>query len=155
MKKGFTLVELLVVIAVIAVLAAIVVVAINPSKKIAQSRDAATKTGIQQIVSGLQTYFTQKVSYPAALSDLQTSGELTAVPKSATGASFSYTPDPTGCTTAANDCLNGAVYYTYESPNTACAAGENSYWGWTSSSGVVGKICSTAAPTYASTPVPD
>jgi len=150
-KKGFTLVELLVVIAVIGVLAAVVLVAINPAKKLAQARDTQRKSGIQQISTGLSTYFTQKTSYPAALADLVTNNELKNLPKNPSGTDFSYAVTPTGCTTANKDCTGGVLYDTLESPNNACATGL-AYWGWTAGSGIIGKICTTGTP--ASTDVP-
>lgn len=154
MKKGFTLVELLVVIAVIAILAAIVVVAINPTKKLQQSRDASRKASVQQMVSGLATFYTQASSYPAALADLVTQGELKSLPKTPTGGNFSYLASPAGCTTAAKNCTDAVIYDTLESPVTACGTG-TAYWGWTSSSGVIGKICTTGTPAYTDTPVVD
>ncbi len=154
MKKGFTLVELLVVIAVIGVLAAVVLVAINPAKKLAQARDAQRKSGIQQISTAISTYYTQKTSYSAALADLVTNGELKNLPKDPTGVDFSYTVTPTGCTTANKDCTGAVLYDTYESPNTACASG-TAYWGWTSGSGAIGKICTTGTPTSSDVPTTD
>lgn len=154
MRKGFTLVELLVVIAVIAVLAAITVVAINPAKKLAQSRDAAKKSSMQQVVTALSTYFTQKSSYPAATTDLVTTGELSNLPKGPTGVDFSYVANPTGCTTAGKDCVGAVIYDTYEQPNTQCVTGV-AYWGWTSASSSIGKICTTGTPTSSDVPVVD
>lgn len=154
MKKGFTLIELLVVIAVIGILAAVVVVAIDPAKKLGQSRDASRKTGIGQIVTALVSYYTQKTSYTAALADLVTQGELKTLPVGPTGAAFSYAVTPAGCTTAGKDCTAAVIYDTYEYPNAACASGV-AYWGWTSSSGQVGKICTASTPTPADTPVSD
>lgn len=147
--------ELLVVIAVISVLSAIVVVAINPAKKLAQSRDAVRKSSLQQIVTALASYYTQNSSYTAALTDLVTTGELKSLPKTPSGGvDYSYVPNPSTCTSAAKTCLNAAVYDTYEQPNTACATG-TAYWGWTSSAGIIGKICTTATPAYSDVPVAD
>lgn len=154
MKKGFTLVELLVVIAVIAILAAVTVVAVDPAKKLAQSRDAARKASLQQIVTSLSTYYTQNASYPAATADLVTNGELKSLPKGPTGSDFNYVSNPATCTTAAKNCTGAVLYDTYEQPTTACATG-TAYWGWTSGSGVIGKICTAGTPAYSDTPVVD
>lgn len=154
MKRGFTLVELLVVIAVIAVLAAITIVAVNPAKKLAQARDAARKSSIQQVVTSLATYYTQNSSYPAAAEDLVTNGELKNLPKGPTGADFSYVINPASCTTAGKNCAGAVLYDTYEQPTTACATG-TAYWGWTSGSGATGKICTAGTPASSDVPVVD
>lgn len=152
--KGFTLVELLVVVAVIAILAAITVVAINPAKKLGQSRDAARKSSMQQLATAMSTYYTQNASYPATTEELVTLGELKNLPKGPTGADFNYVVTPASCTTTDKTCLGAVVYDTYEYPTTACATG-TAYWGWTSSSSMLGKICTAGTPAPTDTPVVD
>lgn len=51
--KGFTLMELLVVIGVIAILASIVVVAINPSRQFAQSRNTERESHVSTILNAI------------------------------------------------------------------------------------------------------
>lgn len=154
LKKGFTLVELLVVVAVIAILAAITVVAINPAKKLSQSRDAARKSSMQQIVTAMATYYTQNASYTATTAELVSLGELKSLPKGPTGNDFSYAVNPSTCTTAGKTCTGAVIYDTYEQPNTACTTG-TAYWGWTSGSGIIGKICTAGTPAYTDVPVVD
>ena len=55
-KKGFTLIELIIVIAVIALLAAATFVAVDPAKRIGQARDAQRWQDITAIADAIQLY---------------------------------------------------------------------------------------------------
>ncbi len=52
-NKGFTLIEILVVIGIIAVLATIVIIAINPARQFAQSRDTQRTSNINAILNAI------------------------------------------------------------------------------------------------------
>lgn len=55
-KKGFTLMELIIVIAVIALLAAATFVAVDPAKRIGQARDAQRWQDVTAIADAIQLY---------------------------------------------------------------------------------------------------
>lgn len=61
-SKGFTIVELLIVIVVIGILAAIVIVAFNGVQS--RARDSERATEIKNIQKKLEIYFTEKGYYP-------------------------------------------------------------------------------------------
>lgn len=52
-KRGFTLIELLVVIGIIAILFAVVLVAVNPAQRFAQTRDARRITDVNSILNAI------------------------------------------------------------------------------------------------------
>ena len=54
--KGFTLLEILLVIAIIAILAAIVIIAINPGKQLAESRNAQRRSDVNTVLNGVYQY---------------------------------------------------------------------------------------------------
>jgi type IV pilus assembly protein PilA len=67
-RAGFTLIEVLLVIAILAVLAAITIVAINPSKQLATARDAQRRSDVYTILNAIHQYvIDNEGSYPGGL----------------------------------------------------------------------------------------
>lgn len=55
-QKGFTLIEILLVVAAIAILAGIVIVAINPGKQLGDTRNAQRQSDVNAILSAVSQY---------------------------------------------------------------------------------------------------
>ncbi len=54
--QGFTLIEVLLVIAILAILAAVVIVAINPGKQFSEAQDAQRRSDIRSILDAVHQY---------------------------------------------------------------------------------------------------
>jgi prepilin-type N-terminal cleavage/methylation domain-containing protein len=76
-KKGFTLIELMVVIAIIAILATVVLVALQSARDAAY--DAKKKSSVAQLRSLAETWYAQDQHYGRFVSDTET-GDLIAQP---------------------------------------------------------------------------
>ncbi|MCL4397481.1 type II secretion system GspH family protein [Patescibacteria group bacterium] len=69
-KKGFTLVELMIVITVIAILATIAVVSFTRVQK--QARDTKRKAEVKSLQTALQAYYTEHQAYPISTTAITT-----------------------------------------------------------------------------------
>ena len=69
-NKGFTLLEILLVIAAIGILAAIVIVAINPLRQIGKVRQAERASEINQLNKAIEQYFIDEGKYPDSLTGI-------------------------------------------------------------------------------------
>jgi len=70
-RKGFTLLEILLVIAAIGILASIVLVAINPNRQINQARQAAINSEKNTIEKALQQRLIDTGQYPSSIEGVQ------------------------------------------------------------------------------------
>lgn len=61
-EKGFTIIELLIVIAIIGVLAAVVLLAIDPLEQLDRGRDAGRKTSVAQLGHAVEAWATAQSS---------------------------------------------------------------------------------------------
>ena len=57
-KSGFTLIEILVVVALIAILAAVTIIAINPAKNFADTRNTTRSSDVNTILNAITQYLT-------------------------------------------------------------------------------------------------
>jgi prepilin-type N-terminal cleavage/methylation domain-containing protein len=123
MKKihlGFTLVELLIVVAIIGILSMISVVVLNQAR--IKSRDAKRVSDIQVIRAGLEQHWLEKASYPTTASQVQLGiGGYSVLTKngfeaSATGLVYlaKVPTDPKASVYYFYECTNGSIGYTIQ-----------------------------------------
>ena len=128
-ERGFSLIELLTVMAIIAILAAVSIFALAGSREAA--RDARRKGDLQSIASALELYKADCNFYPNALPSagsalmgdeapctLSANTYQEVVPDDPlTGQDYTYVPLPSGCDSTDN-CTRFRVWAALEGPGT-------------------------------------
>ncbi len=71
-RSGFTLLEILLVVAAISILAGIVIIAINPTKQLGDTRNAQRRVDVNTILNAVYQYSLDAQALPAAITALST-----------------------------------------------------------------------------------
>jgi len=72
LKEGFTLIEILLVVAAIAILAGIVILAINPNKQLGETRNAQRRADVTTILNAVYQYSIDNGALPATITSSST-----------------------------------------------------------------------------------
>lgn len=141
--KGFTLIELIIVVILLAALAGGIIATIHPFQLLHQQTDIRVQRDVADVARAMRSYMLVKQYYPATLEDLMTIGELKQIPDPPAG----YTPytiavTPDGCSTEAQTCTGVAVGGQIKAPVTE----GDTVWCWHSSTGVAVESATCSAP---------
>src|SRR3989344_2082043 len=136
-QHGFTLIELLIVVAILGILALVAFMAINPAKRQNQAKDAKIKADIDQIITGIQAYYTtgNPQTYPVELAALVVQKDITSLPNPPNGGSYEsgYQVQAEGggdCDEITTVCAKAKLSWTLNDPQNG-----NTVWCWQSSTG--------------------
>lgn len=116
-NKGFTLLEILLVVAIISILAGIVIVAINPAKQLGDARNAQRKSDVQTILNGVYQYVIDSQGRLPTIGD--SSSEITSfISASTTCHDLTSSPSIAGTVTTGNTIF---TYMICKSTATSCS----------------------------------
>jgi prepilin-type N-terminal cleavage/methylation domain-containing protein len=117
-KKGFTLIEVLLVIVIISILAGIVIVAINPARQLSQANNAERDSDVSAILNAVHQYAVDnRGAYPSAITSTATvMGSTSGLVNLCTDLVPTYIAempfDPTASGAAYTDCTSYNTGYT-------------------------------------------
>lgn len=162
--RGFTLIELILVIAILGILAVVVLILINPIQMLSRSKDAGRKSTITQLGRSIQAYYTNNANtYPDPSQWDQIIVNSSDIRSFPSGINYYTVNNVTACQTNAKpDSLpsfcydldmvdqNGAIIFTKleaQLERDKCTGNGDTYFVYSTADSRAGTICSLVDPT--------
>ncbi|RJQ37038.1 prepilin-type N-terminal cleavage/methylation domain-containing protein [Candidatus Microgenomates bacterium] len=161
-RRGFTLIEMIVVVAIFAIISTLTILVIGPRAQLQKANDAKRQNDLQKIKTSLDAFYNDHNKYPLALGELSSGNYIKSIPKDPS------CPKTGTCSKdyvylAENNNSNPQWFTLFSSkeskdlaPNCpyVCAGVDSSVYNFCSFEGSVSSPCTLASATPSCTPRP-
>lgn len=128
MSKGFTLLEILLVVAAIAILAGIVILALNPSKQLGDTRNAERRSDVNTLLNAVYQYaIDNNGNLPAAIDDTTGSSQVLGTSGSGCDTTCTATTTVASCTDLTGTLIPDYIIAIPTDPSTGSATNTDYY----------------------------
>ena len=127
-RKGFTLLEILLVVAAIAILAGIVIVALNPNKQLGDTRNAQRRSDVNAILTAVYQYSIDNNGImPTGLDTTYTSAQVLGTSGSSCDSSCTATTTSAACLDISDDVVPTYIVGIPHDPTTGTDSNTDYY----------------------------
>lgn len=127
-KRGFTLLEVLLVVVAISILAGIVILALNPSKQIGDTRNAQRRADVNTILNAMYQYsLDNNGSFPSGLDNITGSSQVLGTSGSGCDSTCTATTTVTACLDVSSDLVPTYIVGIPTDPSTGSATNTDYY----------------------------
>ncbi len=126
--KGFTLLEIILVVAALAILAGIVIVAINPSKELADTRNSQRRSDVTSLLNGIWQYsIDNDGAFPLAIDSTTSTSQVLGTATSGCDSSCGAVATEAACADVSVDLVPDFLAELPADPQTGTASNTDYY----------------------------
>ena len=141
-EQGFTLLEILLVVAAIAILAGIVIVALNPSKQLGDTRNAERQSDVNALLNAITQYALDNGgNLPSGIDSIVGSAQVLGTASSGCDSTCGATTTVASCVDIRSDLVSDYVVGIPSDPSSGSAANTDYYVNTDSGGRVVVGAC--------------
>ena len=126
--KGFTLLEILLVVAAIAILAGIVIVALNPTKQLGDTRNAERRSDVNAVLNAVYQYaIDNNGTFPSGIDAVTASAQVLGTAGSGCDSTCTATTTLAACLDLSGDLVSDYIVGIPQDPSTGSASNTDYY----------------------------
>jgi len=128
LKRGFTLLEVLLVIAIVGILAGIVILALNPGKQLGDANDAERRVDVNTIMNAVYQYaLDNDGDFPAGIDAIEGTSQVLGTSASGCDTTCTDATTVTACVDLSGDLVSDYIVDIPQDPSSGTAANTDYY----------------------------